>query len=263
MQNIRQEVAKCLAEIRVGQAPLSSQVWLPQSHDAVTRRSLPPILNPAASAGRFHSSPILPDVPPSNVLQVVNNYTTIQGVAPALPATSSRSKESDFMRPPDTLNLGTANNQSHCKKHADGPKRQASSVFIPKSPCNVAAVIRHWIMPSAAEGVQKPLVYFSEEERNKHGDPHKKLFSKRKTVAVAFLLFISEKGVREYESAFGSIRKTMELSKIHKKSAEFLREARKRGKYNPKMSDKKLQKFTESIAKSCRLKKLVSPLSKK
>lgn len=251
MQNIRQEVAKCLAELRVAQAPLSSPVWLPQRLDPVTRSSLPPILNPTAGAGRFHRSPILPDAPPGNVLQVVNNYTTIRGVAPDLPAISSRSKELEFMRPPHTLNLGTANTQSYCENHKDGPKRRASSVFIPKIPCNVAAVIRRWIMSSAGEGIQKALVYFSEKERNKHGDPHKKLFSKRKPAAIAFLLFISQKSVEEYESAFGSIRKTMEVLKIYKKSAEFLRDAQKRGEYNPKMSDKELQQFTESIAKSC------------
>lgn len=256
LQNIRQEVASCLAHLGVSQPPLTAPVWRPQGHHPQTRRSLPPILNREACMPQLADAPMAPAASTNQVLQVVNNYTTIQGSLPSLPA---RQLVADVLSTADEAE--TPRFQDQTSKRV-GSKPRKFSPFIPKSPRNVAAVIRHWIMPSPGEGVQKALVYFNEEERNKHGDAHKKLFSKRKTVAVAFLLFVLKNSVAEYESAFGSLQTSLKVSLIYKKSASYLREAQGRKEYNSRLSDRDLQKLTEEVVKKRRLRKLVCPIRK-
>lgn len=241
-QNITQEISRCLALIRRGDSPLSSMVWLPQLPDPVTRRSLPPILNEesritGAADLRADKSRAAPAV-----LQVINTWTNItpssvQVQDPAL--TNGASGASNFPQSSGVL-------------QSDERKKKADSAFIPLFPKDISSVIRHWIMKSPSEGVNKALVQFSSDERNCTSS-QKKLYSKRRSVSLAFLHYVDLHGVSDYEKEFCALREPFKYSRIQKKSSEFL--ARRRAQVGGKLdSDSDMALFTDGVCRRLNLR---------
>lgn len=239
-QNIEQEVARCLSLIRQGDQPLSSPVWLARDPDPVTRRSMPPMLNVESRltgatdirAERSGQSPA--------VFQVINTWTSI-----GTDGGQNKDDRTQRMTNPSEVRL-----LSPCAPPV--PSREEASAFIPLFPKSIASVLRHWWMICPVEGVFKALVNFTKEERNKSTE-QKKLYSKRKSVCLAFLHFVDLFGVAEYEKQFCSLRASFCFSKIHKKSARFLSEQR-RVSNGALESDADMILFTERVCKKLNLR---------
>lgn len=82
---------------------------------------------------------------------------------------------------------------------------------IPRCSDTVASILRWWVRPDPVVALEKALMEWSVYERNrkllKNGKQvsSKALYAKRKTIAMAFFHFCSERSVKEYEKAFTSL----------------------------------------------------------
>ncbi len=89
---------------------------------------------------------------------------------------------------------------NHSEIHHNGDEKDISgAVNTPFYPANLAAIIRNWIRPCTVEGLQKPLPEFAMRERN-FSKQVKRLYSKRKMIALAFLHFIAMKNNVQHSS---------------------------------------------------------------
>ena len=96
---------------------------------------------------------------------------------------------------------------------------------IPLHPRFIGSVIRQRILPSPCEGLAKALVDFSVRDRNlkptKEQGAFKKLYDKRKTVAMAFLMYADKHGIKAYEKEFWPLDGKFCAGKALQASREF------------------------------------------
>lgn len=239
-QNIRQEVARCKSLLAATpDPPSSSSNWLPQGFDPRTRQSLAPLLNSEAAitgGAGFRES----FTGKNSIFQVSNTFNRIENELIPINESSTPLVEKAVV--------------------SAEPVSQLPS--IPLYPDSLRAVLRHWVFDSPNEGYQKALVRFSKEERNaKRGGQKtsttKKLYSKRKTISLAFLLFSDRNGVDAYEKAFGTFSEAFMGTNILKLSTEYLRVQNHNDSDLRKWicSDSKIIQFTERVARRIDLRK--------
>ena len=105
--------------------------------------------------------------------------------------------------------MNTSSYSKAVKENLEKSRTESANIpklEIPLHPPRIASVPCHWIQDLPTEGLPKPLVLFTVEDRNMRANGNKctlkKLYDKRKNVAIAFLLFSDEHGVQAYDRSF-------------------------------------------------------------
>lgn len=228
---ISHEVSRCralLAKQKDGSA--AGPVWLVQGTYPRKGSSLPPILNDEGriTGGNDFRSALGNKM---SVFQVNNTLTTVT-------STPNRSK---FWQQDARKEKKNDDGSESCETRAilprilghvgESPEKESSqkeepALSIPLHPRFVASVVRHWISPSPSEGLNKALVDFSVRDRNyktsKKRYALKPIFEKRKTVAMAFLLYVDKNGVGAYEKTFWPLNGKFFDGKALKSSREYI-----------------------------------------
>lgn len=104
------------------------------------------------------------------------------------------------------------------------------SLSMPRCAKYVSDILQWWFLGCPSKNLQKPLMLWSKDERNRMNDNLGKkisirlLYAKRKTVALSFFHFCKTKTVEEYEQLFTSLKKPNLISKNYEKSSKYYKD---------------------------------------
>lgn len=100
--------------------------------------------------------------------------------------------------------------------------------FIPLYPGFFRDLISHWVQENPSEGARKYFFLFTVSHKNisARGSSGylKKIFSKMKTISIAFMHFYSENRVEKYENTFYSLCDSLSTAKTLKYSSDYLQD---------------------------------------
>jgi len=256
---IDQELEKCLSALDLPESPdPSALIWIPMGEDPTTGRCIPPILN---QGDRIASGTDLRHRTSNGnqtILQINNTFTSIVS-PPRAPIPTNRPQL--LLQQP--VNRERVSDRSILVREEaeveENPQPQNThDILIPKFPKNMAAVIRHWIRPCPRDGLSKPLVKFTTIERNSKPTT-KRLYSKRKILALAFLHYSDLHGIKSYEENFSDLFTAFSYTKLVSQSSSYLSDEYKKSPAlkNLLRSHSSVTDFTSRVCTKLDLNKLI------
>ena len=219
----------------------SELLFKPQGTHPGTGQALPPLLNNRErnATGEDIASLSRSDCRTPFAFQVVNNTynrtgasgVTLRTPPPARPIDKARGEvKKKKKRIQQRIVSSNFAPRSATVKMTSGSNPSSLSFVIPRSAKKVIQILAWWVKGDPSIGLMKSLMLWTPDERNSSYEMENKiisnrlLYAKRKTVAMVFFHFCSQKSVVDYEKTFTSIHKTNFIARNYSRSSKYAKD---------------------------------------